>query len=415
MNSNLFRRTTEAATGKAFSFVTFMDTATDTKHITWRPARLSKGKKWYISYQYRNPETGRMQKIKVYENINRIHDEKEKESYAKDVVDGVNRALKAGYNPFEVEEESHKTWTIQQSVLFFKQHLASKGIEASSVRIYGSTIKRFLKWVTQRGIQNSDVNSITSHAIELYLDETREKQEWSNRSFNNERNLLKTAFIFLQKRGIVSINPVATIEKKKVISKKHRYYDEKTMTRVLDILKEIDPYLFFACQVVYYLCIRSEKELKLFKVGNIFPDRMQVLINGSDSKTSRDRFIPMPDEMLSVFKERGIFDYPDNYYVFGVPHKNKFVRDGEPGPEPFGKGFFSERFSRLREKMKISADYTIFSFRHTRAIHLKLDGAPDHEIMSLFGHTDFATTVKYLRDIGLTVSENSINKRTRKL
>jgi len=103
-----------------------------------------------------------------------------------------------------------------------------------------------------------------------------------------------------------------------------------------------------------------KKELKLFKVGNIFPDRKQALINGADSKTDRDRFIPMPDDMLKIFKERKIFDYPPDYYVFSAPHKNKFVSDGRPGKEPFGKGFFSKRFGYIREKLAVGLPLRAF-------------------------------------------------------
>lgn len=419
MNSNLFRRTMEPATDAGFSFINYMDTkkATSIKHFNWRPARLSKGKKWYASFQYLSPETGKMIKFKVYENINRIHDKEEKEQYGKDLVEAINRALKEGLNPF-VERQKvivAKTWTVQQAFSYFKQKWSEKGIEESSVRIYNSTVNRFTKWAIQKGIQNDDISSVNETVVELYLDELKKKNEWSNRSFNNERNFLRTIFIFLCKKQITKINPCADIQLKKVITKKHRYYDEKTMAKVLKYLKENDPYLYFACQVVYYLCIRSEKELKLFKVGNILPDRKQVLINGSDSKTSKDRFIPMPDEMISVFRDRKIFDYPGNCYVFSAPHKNKFIKDGSPGTEPFGKGFFSERFSRIRSKIGIDKSYTIYGFKHTRIIHLKLDGVQDQDIMALTGHSNYLSFSHYLRDLGLTVNAETINNKTRKL
>jgi site-specific recombinase XerD len=234
------------------------------------------------------------------------------------LVAAVNRALKEGFNPFQNRPKAPtiKAWTTQQAVLFFKQKLQDKGIEESSIGLYESTVKRFIKWLIEKNIHNDEVNTITETYIEIYLDEQQKKNNWSNRHYNNERNFLKTIFIFLHKKGIVKINPCLSILKKKIITKKHRFYDEKLLKKVLDVLKQEDPYLYFACQCVYYLCIRSEKELKYFKVGNIFPERKQVLITGEDSKTDKDRFIPMPDEMLKVFQERKIFDYPSNHYVF---------------------------------------------------------------------------------------------------
>jgi hypothetical protein len=91
----------------------------------------------------------------------------------------------------------------------------------------------------------------------------------------------------------------------------------------------------------------------------------------------------MPDEMLNVFKQRKILNYPGDYYVFSAPHKNKFVKDGEPGLENFGKGFFSKRFSKIRTKIGLDRNFTIYGLKHSRIIHLKLDGVADQDIMSL--------------------------------
>jgi integrase len=100
---------------------------------------------------------------------------------------------------------------------------------------------------------------------------------------------------------------------------------------------------------------------------------------------------------------------------FSAPHKNKFLKDGEPGTEPFGKGFFSKRFGYIRKKLKLDPSYTIYGFKHTRVIHLKIDGVPDQDIMALTGHADYVSFAHYLRDLGLTVNPDSINQKTRKL
>jgi Phage integrase family len=84
------------------------------------------------------------------------------------------------------------------------------------------------------------------------------------------------------------------------------------------------------------------------------------------------------------------------------------------GPEPFGNGFLSKRFARIRKLAGLTSDYTLFGMRHTRCIHLKLDGAKDSDIMNLMGHADFATTAKYLRDLGIATDEGRISKLSRK-
>lgn len=107
-------------------------------------------------------------------------------------------------------------------------------------------------------------------------------------------------------------------------------------------------------------------------------------------------------------------EYPAECFVFSVPHKNRFVKDANPGSQPFGNGFFSKRFARIRKKLELSSDFTLYGFKHTRIIHLKTDGVQDGDIMNLTGHLNFESYSKYLRDLGLSANPDTINQKTRK-
>jgi integrase len=96
--------------------------------------------------------------------------------------------------------------------------------------------------------------------------------------------------------------------------------------------------------------------------------------------------------------------------VFSVQSKTAFVADGKPGAEPFGKGFFSKRFAKLRKEIGISSDYTIYGLKHTRVIHLKSAGASDADIMALTGHSTYDAFSRYLRDLGMTANPEVIDR-----
>ena len=381
-----------------------------------------------MEYFYRVPlelvdayEGREWERFRVFEDINRYKND----NYSNDLLAAVERELKAGYSPFTqqkilLEKYKHgaqkiKEWTITQALHYFIQVWEERGLESATMAKYKHAKDLLLKWLIHREMQNLDINILSRQHIELFLSENKKTYLWSNRHYNNIKTFLRTGFSFLVKNDICRKNPCADIDKLKSVSKKHRYYDERTLKLVMDEMKASDPYLYFAAQVVYHLCIRSEKELKLFRVGGIVKERKQVMIRGEDSKTNMDRYIPMSDEILKIFEERKVFDYPPEYFVFGVPHKNKFVAEGLPGATSFGSGFFSKRFAKVRRTLNLGSDYTLFGFRHTRCVHLKLDGAKDESIMQLMGHTDFATTAKYLRDLGLQTDPDAINSRTRKI
>lgn len=386
-----------------------------------RPKAVVTGPKWYIEYYFRVPENlretyGKWKRFKVFEDINRI----KTLEYANNLRDAVELALEDGWSPFEHErkfiagdEFKSKAWTILQGLLFFKQKWKDRGLEASSIRKYEATADRLLAWFTARKLQHEDLEVITNNHIEAYLFEKKKENDWSNRTFNNERDFTATIFNFFLDKKMISQHPGKGIVELKTASKKHRYYDEDKFTTIRELMAEHDPLLFFASKLVYYLCIRSEKELKNLKLENILIERKQVLIQAADSKTDTDRMIPIPDDLLNelvCLKEQ----YPKAVYAIGVAGKNKFMPDNKPGKEPFGNGFLSKRFAKIRKLAKLSSDYTLFGMRHTRCIHLKLDGAKDSDIMNLMGHRDFSTTAKYLRDLGIATDEGRISKLSRK-
>lgn len=406
---------------RAFSFInSYGDKMGTKKNLTYRgPKLVTSGKKWFVEYYYRKPENQKWQRFKVYEDINRI----KTMEYAYQLLEAVRIGLADGYSPFEERTALikrlndpllKKQWTINQAVLHFKTMWKERGIEGSSLVKYNRTADRFLNWSIARGIQHELIETINHKHIEAYLKTAKTEGKWTNRGYNNEKDFLGTMFRFFIRDCGVTKNPCEGITNQKTSSRKHKYYDEKTFKLVKDEMAKHDPYLLFAAQVVYYLCIRSEKELKLFRVGNIFPERKQVLIKAEDSKTNTDRYVPMADEMLDIFKERDILGFPMDYYVFSVPHKNKFVKDGTPGKAHFKPGFFSKRFSKVRKRLGLDSNFTVYSFKHTRIIHLKTDGVPDADIMSLTGHTSFAAYAEYLRDLGMTANPDAINNATRK-
>jgi integrase len=400
------------------------------KYITWKEPKLYKGKdKWWVEYQFRIPEElryrykgAKWKGFKVYEDINRY----KTEEYAKLLITAIRAALEHGFNPFELAKETFvefheqtpqqlqdKVWTCTQAFNYFFQEWEQRGLEAATLTKLRRAIEALTAYLTKHNLQHASVKTITRDHIKAALRKASDENQWSNRTFNNNKTALSTLFIFLQNEKIISDLPTGGIEKKKTKSKKHRYYDPEQFERVRKVMKEDDPLVYFATKLIYYLCIRAEKELKHFRVGNIFLDRKQILIQAEEAKTDADRFIPIPDELmeeLTAIRK----NYPPDYYVIGKGTRIKFVRDNTPSTKPFPNNMISGRFAKIRKKAGITSDHTPYSFKHTRVIHLKQDGAQDKDIMQVTGHTSYQAYAEYLRDLGVDGNPEAINKITRK-
>ncbi|HVS97927.1 MAG TPA: site-specific integrase [Puia sp.] len=365
---------------KPFSFLkNYSDQNSDQilgNFVNWKPPKLYKGKRWWIEYQFRIPEElwprykgARWKGFPVFEDINRY----KTDEYAELLLKAVRFALEQGFNPFEYEKKAFlefqqtmakdpdKVWTYIEASNYFIQEWEQRGLEPATLTKLRRAIEVLTAYLTKANLQHGPVKNITRDHIKAALRQASEEFAWSNRTFNNNKTALSTLFTFLQ--------------------------------------KEEDPLTYFATRLIYYLCIRAEKELKHFRVGNIFLDRKQVLIQAEEAKTDADRYIPIPDELtedLTNIRTR----YPENYYVVGKGDRIKFVRENTPSATPFPNNMISARFAKIRKKAGLSSDHTPYSFKHTRVIHLKQDGARDSDIMQVTGHTSFQAYAEYLRDLG---------------
>ena len=398
------------------------------KFINWKPPKLYKGKRWWIEYQFRIPgelrpryKGAKWKGFPVFEDINRY----KTDEYAQLLLDAVKYALEHGHNPFELEQKEflefqqagktspNKEWSCVEAFNYFIQEWEQRGLESATLTKLKRAIEVLTIYLTKRNLQHESVKTITRDHVKSALREASDEYAWSNRTFNNNKSALSTVFIFLESEKITSDNPTKRIEKKKQISKKHRYYDPTQFKNVRKVMLEDDPLTYFATKLIYYLCIRAEKELKHFKVGNIFLDRKQVFIQAEEAKTDADRYIPIPDELMEDLA-RIRNKYPPEYYVIGKGSRVKFVRENTPSAQPFASNMISARFAKIRKKASLSSDHTPYSFKHTRVIHLKQDGAQDADIMKLTGHTSYAAYAEYLRDLGVDGNPEAINKITRK-
>lgn len=387
------------------------------KLYNYRKPKLIKSKSgWYIEYYYRIPDeiqhlhdNKQWMRFRLREDLNRRKGP-EREAYAEILLTGIESELRHGFNPFtQVIEQFDKivlpsTLPARDALKLFLDKWKQRGLDKASLSKYERYINRLIDWLAVRNIQYNDIKEITNDHIETFLSETKLFYKYSNREYNNTLDFIRTAFNFLVTKKFITENPCTGISKLKSKSSKHQFYDEISLKAITKALLELDPQCYFVCQVVYYLCVRSGKELVNLKVGNIKWE--QDVILADVTKGSTERYIPMDKNIKELFLSKGIDKYPPEYYIIGIK---------EPQAKPVGKTLFTERFQKVRTKAGLSDKFTLYAWKHTRVINLKTDGASDADIMSLTGHKDFTSYTHYLRDLGMTANQKSLNDKGRKL
>ena len=374
----------------------------------YRPAELIKGSQWYIEFQLRYPEDirpkgKRFRRLKVIRDINRIrkkHGDAAAEAYAQNMIDALNLALKKGeINPFKQElktEEADGTLNLNTAIEFFLTTKRREGIRPDSIRDYVSYFNIFREGMKDK--LSLPINEMTETDIDKYLSDMQSDREWSSSTYNNHRGFLNGFFELLKSKKKIKENPAAALTNQKKRHKTHRYYDGPLKKKIKAWLKENDPYLLDFCQFVYYSCTRPKAETRLIKIGDIDFDRRLIRLDG---KTG-DRFVPICNELFEYVEPmKGL---PEDHYVFS--------KEG-PGPYRASNGWFSKRYKIMKDALKLSDDYTIYSWKHTRCVDLVMSGMSSIDTMQITGHTNFTSFEKYLRDLGAAMSGKVYGKTVR--
>jgi len=373
-----------------FSFLhTFGDKKGTELMKTYKPATIRRSKdKWYVEYAYRNPGSGKFDRIKVYENINRMKGE-DREAYAEQLRKAVDHALKLGFNPFEADKDpltvAVKNWSLIEGLNYFKQNLPNRGLRHRSVQSYQSVLRMLYKELD--AVKNAGIKAITRQHVSAALSTAKHKNSWNNTTYNNNLTFTKAIFNYLinEEAGILDTSPAAKIKPLPQTIVGNQAWTDKEFELIRE---KADPELLRFIMFIYYTGIRPASAVKMHSDHILEDGNDQIVIRGDMVKSKRVHRVPVTKEFIAEYKTGDkLFKYSKNHYT--------------------------KKFQTLREDLELSDNIKLYSVKHTRAVHLVQAGASPYVIMDLFGHHSLEVTMSYMRDAGLGLNREATIKGMR--
>lgn len=371
-------------------------------------------KKWYIEFSYQVPPPLKefhnrpSKRFKKYGDINTVPLE-ERLAHAEELRREWQYNLeKLNYNPFEGRlleleemqrekmelnlspEERRKLTGITDALQLFLKSKEGE-VEVKTITTYRNTVNWLTEYFVKNNLQDLKVTEVTRYHISTALKEAREERGWkSNTTYNKELEFSLTIFNWLEVEEYIIKNPAkGKLVKLRTIKNKHKWYDRETAKDVKKLIKEKTG-LLRACQFTYWLLIRSKKELRALKIADIDQTLKRIRFRSDLSKNKTEEFRDYPDEFQKILDEMKLENYPKSYFIFGT--------GGLPGTKPCSHNTFSKQWEKIRDKAGIDKAHTIYGWRHTRIVHLMMQGEDGYKISYMARHKDVKTTDFYKRD-----------------
>ena len=356
--------------------------------------------RWYVYYSYLNPITGKMQRQNpIYMNVNRDYNTvADRMKRLKLISKNLTELLKNGYSPYSDSEVKEK-YTIKEAIEWAYE-LKAATLSDTSIPDYRSKKNQFVKYLEKHGLDVYRSDEFSKKYVQNYMNEIILKN--SGKTHNNHKVVLSSFFEILKKNDLISENFIKDIDNQVSKPEKNKSYSKAQLDELFNEVSK-DERLFLFVQFISYNILRPIEVARLkFEDLKIHdnPPFLQVKTKNKPLKTKL-----IPSIMLNSLQN----------LKFGNPSDLVFKTNdkGIETNEMNRRDYFSGEFKKIKDKLGLGEEYTLYSFRHTfitklfRELRKERTELETYDLlMRITGHSTLKALKAYLRDIDAELAED---------
>lgn len=368
-------------------------------------------KKWFIYYSFRNPLTGKMERIKTYKGLHKKKTAQARRSLAKKIALKITNDLKNGWDPLKNEDlviysdhlqyktigdiygkkkSSNKNFNYYAN-LFTETQILS--LNKKSISTYISRFRIFNMWLEKNNYSHYNITEINNDIIVDFFNFLILEKRHARRTTGKYKSLLNKLFEWIIKKGSLKINPITNIpENRRITDSKARPISRNDLDELKKLMEKEDPQLLLGALLMYYCFLRPRKELRLLKINEIDLIEGRINIPAERIKTGQSKSPLIPNDLLKILRKNyKIQNFDGNLYVFG--------KNGIPGIDHVSENNLTNRFNKIRDKLNLPKGYKYYSYKHTGNAALKRAGVSMQARQSQNGHSSEKSTEIYSNNI----------------
>ncbi len=255
---------------------------------------------------------------------------------------------------------------------------------------YSYHYERKLKWIVATLKESLGSNNPTPRLLANFINDNR----WSPSMQNNlKRHILPLEHQMqtLGYKGTAS----TFIHKRKVEETLH-----KPIKNIGILLQEIEAFdtNLHLCAVLMYTCLlRPHREIRMLTWENFGDDFSYVALSGAMTKGKKNRIIPIQQSVREMLIKRK-HEQANSANIFSGSNT------------PFSISYFNGLWTRFKKTSNnIERGVTLYSIRHTAAIHVYKNSGSLQTLQSVMGHSSMLVSLTYLRGLDIpTIKLNDL-------
>lgn len=354
-------------------------------------------KQWFVFYSFRNPDTGKFERFKIFKDINSQKTKAER----KDLADYYRQVclgwLEKGGTPHTPlgSVNANNEQNIITCIAKFIQFSETTKTRPNTKAKYRLQLTVFKNWLIEQGHEGLTISQVKKQYIFEYMQYVKKRPGVNTgKTINDYLTNLSTFFNHYIDNydDFLDRNPAKRISREPVEKRGNIAFTDEEFAAIKKYLLEKDPYLWFVCQVIYYTGLRNEAEALEIRIGDFDFKRDVLWVEAWVAKNKIKQAVPVYPEFKELLLSININEFPKDWYLLG--HYNK------PSAKKVGIDVFPARFRKVKKYLGLGREYGLYCLKSTRACHLYDDEAAIRDIQRLFRHATPLITMEYLKSLG---------------
>ena len=374
-------------------------------------------KKWYVEYAYRLPGETDKHTYRVYDGLCGGTEQSRRQAADK-LIKKYTEYLKSGeylnvqeslepvresdtHRPEQQRyEEVDRSLRAAPLITRFLKYVRPS-VRPNTFKDYKGKLRMFQDYL-EKDLRNPDVTKLEKRHLLPFFERLATDKDLCRHTIEKYMQIVRAFYIWMEDIGMrdEDTSPLKRLPKYgRVIDVRPMPFTDDERERLKMAIKPKEPYLWLACEIIYYCAIRPGTELRLCKVGYIDEEKATITIPAELAKAKRTDTVGIPPKLMEEMRNLGIFSFPKDFYLFG--------KYGVPSPFPVGHNTQRNRFNHYREALGIPTNRKFYSWKHTGAISAANNGMPILEMKDYLRHKDIETTMEYIKKRVPTVGKQA--------
>jgi len=270
---------------------------------------------------------------------------------------------------------------LKKAIEEYLEYLESKERSDETIRGYGLTLKEVMFFLENR--QNCAVylDEIMTKDLESYLNHLKDRGSQAV-SRNRARSVIRSFYVYLQKRELIRQNVSLNLESAQVRQKERDYLTE---SEIRELSNTIDHPIIKAAVITLANTGLRINELCKLTLSDV--DFEIKLIKVRQGKGNKDRTIPINEKLNIVLMDYLLKDRPftntDNFFATTVSGR-------------LSRQTVNHYLKRTVDDLGWHKHVTAHILRHSFATNLLCNDVSLPVIQKLMGHSDLRVTSRYL-------------------